>query len=1148
MHAAFRMENTLGSYLGQEQEVFPVETPAEFEPLDHVRGYEEYSTDAMDFTTMDELNLWKSNIDRQRKDRQILDQAGWRGVVSMMAMGAIDPINLPFLYAPIGVGMLRGGSIARGVTIEGGAAMAATVPQEALLHETQQTRTATESALNVGASVLIGGTIGAIAARNAGNLDQIIRAVDDDFGDAPRVTRADAHVELFEQLSKGVDTIIEENVATATGRLTKAFKRTVTKARDEAKGAQRKIQEKMRQLEGIEQVRSVAALAGRGPGRTFGKAVPPRVVDTKIWKDIAREELGDEATTEMVSNRAKDLRRLYEDKDLYPVMKAEVEKIQRQVDELNGQLAVDRQALKAEKLVAKIKTMRASGRSDGEIIAELNLETPQMRLEDVGDPETVVVSGPGGNLSAAKASERGEYAPVSGEDTVTVGASWVNKLGWLSPLGQVVTSQSAKARALMLELAENSWRFAGLKEGIAPPTAVESILKRYTGARHLMARAVKRLHADYRKKARAAGQEPRSLREFLEDTGRAMRNNDESEIAEVATAAKLYRKHIFDPLKKALDDEGLLPEGEAFKTADSYLTRIYDRDALRNNAEGFQSLIANYLKKIKDDIDPEEANEIAREVWASILGHSHGQMDWTADFVAKGGPLHKRTLLIPDSELEKGGFLRNNVDEIATDYVRTVAPRVELTRRFGSFDLSKELKDIADEYGAMIRDNPENAKSLEREMRATQKNLAAVRDRILGTYGVPKDPGHWLVRASRATRALNLLTMLGAMTVSALPDMIRPMAVHGFRSYGRGFMSIGRAMSTLNLENLQKMGTALDMMHSSRLNAMADLDDIVGQSAFESGLQEGTKLFGRASLMAPWNTFWKGFTGMLAQDEMLRSAVKVADGTATPKEIERLVAHGIDENMARRIAEQPIDKDGDMWLANWDEWTDPEVKEVYQGNMVKIVDSTIVTPGAGDIPALPDMISPELGKVLLQFKTFAFTAQNRMLIAGLQQNDARFYSSVLLSMAVGSMAYAAKTKIADRELPDEWSKFAVEAIDHAGYLGWMMEGNNMMERATGGALGLNPLVGMLTGEEHELMSRYAARTGVSALLGPTIGSTLPNIMGALRLGASAATGNDMYSSDVRAIRKLIPFQNVFYLRRLFDKVEGAATDAIGTRY
>ena len=175
-----------------------------------------------------------------------------------------------------------------------------------------------------------------------------------------------------------------------------------------------------------------------------------------------------------------------------------------------------------------------------------------------------------------------------------------------------------------------------------------------------------------------------------------------------------------------------------------------------------------------------------------------------------------------------------------------------------------------------------------------------------------------------------------------------------------------------------------------------------------------------------------------------------------------------------------------------------------------------------------------VGQHVGQFKSFAFTATQAVMISGLQQRDAAVLNGVLLSIALGALVYGLQEYIKGREPSDDPGVVMVEAFDRSGLTGWLMDAHNMTERVTRGGIGLSRLTGGPT------MSRYQSRNVTDTLMGPTAGF----FTDAARVGASLAWG-DVRRSDLRAMRRLGPYQNMFYLRSSFDCFEQALAEMMG---
>jgi hypothetical protein len=104
----------------------------------------------------------------------------------------------------------------------------------------------------------------------------------------------------------------------------------------------------------------------------------------------------------------------------------------------------------------------------------------------------------------------------------------------------------------------------------------------------------------------------------------------------------------------------------------------------------------------------------------------------------------------------------------------------------------------------------------------------------------------------------------------------------------------------------------------------------------------------------------------------------------------------------------------------------------------------------------------------------------------------------------------------------------MEGIDRSGALGMLMEVNNTLEKISGNHYGLRPLVGI-----NAPASRYAARSALDSAIGPTFG-----LAGDVIKAASAVTGEREWTdADTRAFRRLLPGQNLSFLRQGLDRIE-----------
>lgn len=163
--AAFRQDNTVGSFLstGNTSQV----RDDTFNPWDEIKGtkYEPQFSSFADVRNRQAFDTIRAKIDQETEDRKLLDSAPW--YQSLISQGTAGALDLPSLI-PGGAfvkGAKGGFSVAKSALSVGAAAGVSSAIQETALQNMQETRTAGESAVNIGASVLLGGLLGAGGAK-----------------------------------------------------------------------------------------------------------------------------------------------------------------------------------------------------------------------------------------------------------------------------------------------------------------------------------------------------------------------------------------------------------------------------------------------------------------------------------------------------------------------------------------------------------------------------------------------------------------------------------------------------------------------------------------------------------------------------------------------------------------------------------------------------------------------------------------------------------------------------------------------------------------------------------------------------------------------------------------------------------------------
>jgi hypothetical protein len=627
-----------------------------------------------------------------------------------------------------------------------------------------------------------------------------------------------------------------------------------------------------------------------------------------------------------------------------------------------------------------------------------------------------------------------------------------------------------------------------------------------------------------------AGKDELALNEFM---GRAKPASPDPELkAAYELSAKRESGELLAEIEKKAGGKIQAPAmARSTKGAASYLPRVYDHAKIRADRIGLQDALRAYFTNSRAVADAEVDNAIDATI-DTISGVLRGHAQIDDGFVVPAGPLRGRVLNVPDEVLEP--WLVSDINQIMTSYIRTVTPQLVLQRRFGDVEMTQALTDVRDEYNVLrARASTNDAKAAVTErMQADLRDLQAMRDRLLGTYGVPADPDSALVKTMRVFRAVNYLRLLGGQVLSSLSDAGRVVARHGLARTGA---KLARLVSSPSLRKLtakeaHRLGTALEFVLDTRSDTLADVGDELVGSKLDRVLRRETSRFSRITGMASWNAALKTLAVGLEQDAIVRAAQR---GNLTGFKRAKMAELGIGNDMLERISGElnthAKEVDG-LYRANAEAWKDTEAARVYERAIRKSADTVVLTKGVGDTPLF---MSTELGKTLFQFKSFGMATVNRLLVPmaqGVARGDIATINGGAMMLALGAMANATRDWAAGKEPSTDPARVAIEAFDRAGFTTYLAEPADAISGAIGG-----PRFG-----------RFTSQSPFESLTGPTFG-TGEDIYKTIQ-GMSTEAGEfdpSVKATDVYRFRKLLPYQNLFYLRRLINGLEGEFSETIG---
>lgn len=1092
--AAFRQDNTVVNlWRRMHDETFPPEP--DHNPMDLIRGtkYEQNHLDNfLGSRSSGETQAIMRRIDGEDEDRKVLHAAGWGGVLSQLLAGAADPT----------MWLVPGGEIAMGVrgaanmgkqAIRVGAGFAAQAGvSEAILQGSQETRTLGESAAAVGSATLLGAILGPAFSR-LGPVEQkaMVQALDADRAAMAR------HGAQTEPLKPGLTPTAPPLIPEAAG----------SAAAD------------VRQL--------VPVGFGLDKVPVLGKVIEKLDPMSRLFGSesiSARRATADLAETPL-----------------------------RFEENISGGATTTGPALSRLARMEIDSSRIAVGDTLDRLFAEYRFADPNISLPRMRDQ-----------------FER--YTGNKGQGYLSYGEFKTEVSRALQQSDQHDIPQVAQAAQFVRAKVFDPWHKRAIEAGLLPDTEAvkggESYFHRVWNKEAVKAkrpefvnRVTSYLKAD---QATKAGIKSR-LASLSQDLKAAANRIAKAGSEEESVAAQKAHDDIRLQIEKEIgtwEGKSTSEAKSAIKAREKYRA---EREA-KSNAKGEDRIEPPRLAAADEAVDravakilasdravsdlelTSRANQITDRVIGSPDGRLPYEMSTGASQVGPGetarGALAARRFAIPDHMVSD--FLESDVEAVVGAHLRTMVPDVLLTEKFGDVAMSDVFSKINAEYAAKAQGkSAKQVAALASERDKTIRDLAAVRDRVRGVYGFSADAiMQGAARAVGVAKNINLLTSGGSFALTSMADLAGSTFRYGLGTvlndawapFLRTLMGSGDEWKQA-AKQYRAMGIANELALATRSHAISDITELYRpQSRIERALQWGADRYMVANLLAPWTDWGKINASIIAGNEILRASKAVAGGTATKRQIAQLAEGGIPDWLAGRIwTEFSAEGAGEIvrgvHLPNTDRWKSSQARQAFEGAVGREADIAIITPGQEK----PLWMSQPVLSVFGQFKSFMAASTQRMLIANLQRSDAQALQGLIFSVGMGALSYrlnalAGGTPVSDR--PQDWIK---EGISRSGVLGWLEEGNAMASKATRGGADVYRLIGA-----DKPLSRYASRSGLDAILGPTAGK----IGSVLQVTGAAASG-DWTQADTKAVRRLTASQNLFYIRRLWDQVEQGINAGLG---
>lgn len=452
--------------------------------------------------------------------------------------------------------------------------------------------------------------------------------------------------------------------------------------------------------------------------------------------------------------------------------------------------------------------------------------------------------------------------------------------------------------------------------------------------------------------------------------------------ARLKTATGVRRGNIQDRLKKLQQQRHMkmvdLDHVNKEAPQQKWFPRLWDKDAIRANREGLKSILAKWysenpyvyemdyatgrLKRIMLDPSPEAVAKRADETIDRILGEvDELDPDQMAVQIGRSRHLRSRQLDIPNNLVLD--FINTNPMDVIKQYSMRTDPRINFRRSFGG-DYDKATFEIVDEMLKSGKDITEANKAV--------MEFTGLYDQIAGRITQHPDAlnqkvAFWLREAAQ-------FTYLGAAGIAALADFGRVVMEYGGKNAFRSIMALADSSRVNLLKNEAKLAGGLSdpILHVTHKRAV---DLATGPDA-PRWLDNARSAFFVLNGLRPITETLRLVAGVADGHMLIERALKY--DSLNPSELAWMARHGIDAEMAKKIADMPWEKSQDglyypnteAWAGQW-ELPDEALAAIEEGRHVKKTvqnfkafdaERKAILQEIGEMKRVSEMTDDQLGK------------------------------------------------------------------------------------------------------------------------------------------------------------------------------------------
>lgn len=640
-------------------------------------------------------------------------------------------------------------------------------------------------------------------------------------------------------------------------------------------------------------------------------------------------------------------------------------------------------------------------------------------------------------------------------------------------------------------------------------------------------------------------------------------------VPHVEAAARRVREEVWAPVYKELEHLGKQGGVDPL----SYVFRVYNVRKIRADTAAFERDMVQDL--LEQGIPADEAEELVGKWTEGILATPYGRAPpnmaevQIAPLRGAGRVGRQRVVEVREDVLVP--WLRNDIREVLNAYLRTRLTDLELTKKFGSVGMRRQIDAVRHEYERLIAQAPDVAPprvrgqprtwgkgELAQQMEADIRDLEGVRDIMRGVYQLPADPTSvkgYLQRGAAVTRFLNFARIGGGFGIVALGDVGGMSIVNGARRTMGEFVNQMRGAIH---PTLLKMAEAdLEALHidyndvmNMRVASLWDVGEWGGiYTIGEDVMRRASGQMAFLSLLSPWTNVAKHIAARSTIRRLIDVSRAARDGRATPDQLASMRrAHLTDQDLVDvlDLYETHGGDEGGVLYLGLEGWRGPrgmELRRKVRNAILVDGDRAVVTPGPAEVPLI---MHKDVGKVLFQFRRFGVSYTQKLFVPGMQgmrAGDLSILNALGVGIAMGAMVYMAKQVATKRRMPTDVGRIIQEGVVRADIWGALGEMDMGVAALTGG-YSIRGLLGPDTFYGMQNREGYFGRLA-SWGLGPTYSTAVEGLGSMAGIANVVSRGNwsGLSMRQVQAMRRIWPYQNLFYLDWLFDAFENGVEAA-----